>query len=257
MILALTILSLILVSITGAIGFFITQEIFHSNHKTIIPSKSSFTYCWLIGALGAALLITCSIMWGLWKSKTGWKQTDRTITRLIRVMIETQIPPTLLLIVFFIFAYACPSTYLDVYPLWLQSKFYTCSLLASLNSRYSLRRAIAHGSSSGRTTSKPPIVHVLTETYVQSDDHQGLPQKDQPKPRYLLQHDTFSTRKTPAQDPLDFDEISLELEHVPDLKGTTPDTEGEMSSSHKLDYINNESRTGLTDERKQVGHYER
>ncbi|WVW86086.1 hypothetical protein I302_108125 [Kwoniella bestiolae CBS 10118] len=86
------------------------------------------------------------------KSKTGWKETDVIIGKLIKIMAETQSPPTLLIIYFFIVTFGIPKTYIDIFALLLQSKFYTYGLLASLNSRYSLRRALQNDSSShGRT----------------------------------------------------------------------------------------------------------
>ncbi|WVQ67106.1 uncharacterized protein L199_005300 [Kwoniella botswanensis] len=259
-ILALVIIGMILVSVAGAIGFPITQEMYHRNKSdAVLQSKIALTYCWLSGALGADVLITISIMWGLWRSKTGWKETDKTVKRLIRVMVETQLPPTILLIVFFVFVFGFPDFYLDIYPLWVQSKFYTCGLLASLNSRYSLRRAIANGSSSGRIQSKPPVVHVLTETYVQSDGQHGTSTKNQPKPRYLNENDHFSPRRQPAKDPLELDDDSIELDVIPTLddhaeqlqQGTADlEFERDRDSSHKMDYMDNSSRTGLTDRRK-------
>ncbi|WWC64641.1 uncharacterized protein I303_107252 [Kwoniella dejecticola CBS 10117] len=252
--------SMILVSVAGAIGFPITQEIYHETQsESVLKSKIALTYCWLGGALGADVVITASIMWGLLKSRTGWKETDRAITRLLAIMVETQLPPTVLLIVFFVFVFGFPDTCLDVYPLWVQSKFYTCGLLASLNSRYSLRRAINNSSSSGRTPSKPPIIHVLTETYVQqSEGASPLSPRNQPKPRYMTQgENTFSPRRKPVRDPLDLDDDSIELEDIPTLDSVgneqrSRDAE-DQDSGHKMDYLDNGSRTGLTDDVKLSG----
>jgi hypothetical protein len=38
------------------------------------------------------VLISTSIAWALFRHKTGWKATDNTVTRLIWVSLETQIP---------------------------------------------------------------------------------------------------------------------------------------------------------------------
>nr|XP_019044200.1 hypothetical protein I302_07482 [Kwoniella bestiolae CBS 10118]OCF23130.1 hypothetical protein I302_07482 [Kwoniella bestiolae CBS 10118] len=218
--LGLIIIAMILVSVAGAIGFPITQEMYHKNKsEAILNSKIALTYCWLSGALGADVLITASIMWGLWKSKTGWKETDKTVKRLIRVMVETQLPPTILLIVFFIFVFGYSDYYLDIYPLY--------------------------------TPSKPPVVHVLTETNVQSDGQQGIPHKGQAKPRYLNENDHFSPRRQPAKDPLELDDDSIELDVIPTLDEEHRAVELEdRDSSHKMDYMDNSSRTGLTDKRK-------
>lgn len=40
-------------------------------------------YSWLSGQLAADTFITFTTAYGLWKSKTGWSQTDRIIRRLV------------------------------------------------------------------------------------------------------------------------------------------------------------------------------
>ncbi|WWC91637.1 uncharacterized protein L201_006583 [Kwoniella dendrophila CBS 6074] len=163
----------ILASVIGSIATPLTQKQDSNNvwssNETI---GTAFTYLGLSGALAADIIITGSIMWGLSKSRTGWMETDKMITKLIRIGIETQLPPTLLLIAFFVVIFGFPDTYLNVFPLWVQSKIYTCGLLASLNSRYALRSARSHGNMSSSTSKTPAktVVHVLTETYVHRDD---------------------------------------------------------------------------------------
>ncbi|WRT70283.1 uncharacterized protein IL334_007281 [Kwoniella shivajii] len=248
---------LILVSLTGAIGFPITQELYHTFYKSdpvkanaLLQSHVTMTYLWLSGALGADVLITSSIMLSLMRSRTGWKVTDRTITKLIRVVVETQLPPTILLIVFFVLIFGYKDTYLDIFPLWTQSKFYTCGVLASLNSRYSLRRALMNSSSQGITPSKPPIIHVLTETYIQHSEATTLPNdSSQAKPRYLNDDKQFTPKRQPAKDPLDLDldlgsdldDASIKLNTLP----TVDEVEGDGDSQRKMDYLEHGSKTAL------------
>ncbi|KAK6909524.1 hypothetical protein I203_103544 [Kwoniella mangroviensis CBS 8507] len=237
----------LLVSIVGAVGMPPIRAAVQSG-KVDAEQKKVFMYMWLCGSLSADLMITTSIMWSLMKSKTGWKDTDDTISRLIRVMVETQLPPTLLVIFFFIVTFGFPLLYLDIFALWVQSKFYTCGLLASLNSRYSLRRTTKNDSSNhGRTNKTGPVVHVLTETYVQN----GVPavsstinhnSNQSHRPTY-----THTPHRMVRKDPLDLDidDDSIELEDKTP-QNSNPH-ENEVHESHKLDYIDNASKTGLTD----------
>lgn len=48
--------------------------------------------------VGADLSITAIILSYLLKSKTGWKETDDLLTRLIRFTFASQLPPTLIAI---------------------------------------------------------------------------------------------------------------------------------------------------------------
>ena len=41
------------------------------------------------------LLITVMMFNGLIKSKSGWEHTDRVVNRLMRLIVETQLPPTI------------------------------------------------------------------------------------------------------------------------------------------------------------------
>jgi hypothetical protein len=48
-----------------------------------------------VTAVVADLVIAGTLLHGLLKSKTGWERTDRVIKRLMRILVETQAPPTL------------------------------------------------------------------------------------------------------------------------------------------------------------------
>ena len=55
--------------------------------------KSGFIYASCM--LASDALTTAMMFWGLSKSKSGWAHTDKVIDRLMRLVIETQSPPTL------------------------------------------------------------------------------------------------------------------------------------------------------------------
>jgi hypothetical protein len=46
------------------------------------------------------LILSTLLAVGLVRSKTGWKQTDRLIGRVLKLMVETQLPPTLAYVVY-------------------------------------------------------------------------------------------------------------------------------------------------------------
>nr|XP_018262281.1 uncharacterized protein I303_05297 [Kwoniella dejecticola CBS 10117]OBR84439.1 hypothetical protein I303_05297 [Kwoniella dejecticola CBS 10117] len=115
---------------------------------------------WQVMTMSTDLLMTCSLAWGLWRSRTGWTHTDALVKKLLMVTIETQLGPTLVL--------ALP-------------KSYTVGYLATLNSRYALRQETASGVRQRYSSvSKPnpwPLassqlqqatVQVDTEVYVES-----------------------------------------------------------------------------------------
>ncbi|WWC91630.1 uncharacterized protein L201_006576 [Kwoniella dendrophila CBS 6074] len=247
----------LLASICGAVGFPPARGARNMATGEGQQKAVAFMYLWLCGSLGADLLITGSIMWSLLRSKTGWKETDDTITRLIAIMVETQLPPTLVVIFFFIVTFGVKDTYLDIFALWVQSKFYTCGLLASLNSRYSLRRTMrSETSSRGRTSRTAPVIHVLTETYVQRDAPSSLTSPTQSRATTLRPTFSHKVHRGIAKDPLDIDDDSIELEEkTPQTPTSHSGQESSSSSAHidlideysqKLDYIENESRTALT-----------
>ncbi|WVF73047.1 hypothetical protein IAT40_007865 [Kwoniella sp. CBS 6097] len=263
---------LILISVCGAVGFVPLFIMTNAASEVGVIRTQTFMYLWLAGALGADVLITGSIMASLVKSKTGWKSTDKTIMKLLRTIVETQLPPTIIILVFFItFGGYANEVYLDIWPQWVQSKFYTCGLLASLNSRYSLRRAMKNDSSHGKAKTNQAVVHVLTETYVQRSEA-GAPnasgkQNEIKKPYFsnstVNPGSTYSPRRITRKDPLDMDDDSFELDDdTKDIRAVTHDlqrseTDGDGDTEggyrgedgvHKMDYLDNPSKTGLTED---------
>ncbi|WVQ84700.1 hypothetical protein IAT38_006856 [Cryptococcus sp. DSM 104549] len=253
---------LIMLSVAGGIGMIPAYQTLDSASQVSADKVRAMMYLWLSGGLGADVLITVVILASLLRSRTGWKATDRAIKKLLTILIETQIPPTIVILVFFITYGRYSETFLDVWPQWVQSKFYVCGLLASLNSRYSLRRALDN--EIGQGTQRPTVVHVLTETYVQRSEGTEVPPlpagvKSKPSYPKFTSHSNNSGPKpypsAPSFTPrrlgrkeleVDIDDESLE-EHK--ASGTTVVGDGDDAGyeGHKMDYIDNPSRTGLTD----------
>ncbi|WVR07729.1 hypothetical protein IAU60_004772 [Kwoniella sp. DSM 27419] len=238
--------ALVLTSIVGAIGFIPVYGGLASTSDDNLWRISFFLFLWLATALGADVLITGSIMWSLFRSRTGWKQTDRTITKLLGIVIETQMPPTLVVLLFLVtFGATSQTMLLVIWPQWVQGKFYTCGLLASLNSRYQLRRAMQNDQMSGKSKAIAPVVHVFTETYVQRDDapvpaaHVAVGNAG---PRPYPASQTFTPKRKTLQDSLDMDDDSMRLDYQSD------------GSTHRLDYFDNESKRGLTEDSSDKGH---
>ncbi|WOO83495.1 uncharacterized protein LOC62_05G007016 [Vanrija pseudolonga] len=88
---------------------------------------------WTCASMGADLIITFSILWGLYRTRTGWHHNDKVIYRLIRMTLEAQVPPLLLTsaytIIFIIYLAHQLSAYIN------NSKLNAIGLRDSLNSR--------------------------------------------------------------------------------------------------------------------------
>ncbi|OCF38364.1 hypothetical protein I317_07872 [Kwoniella heveanensis CBS 569] len=261
---------LVLVSICGAVGFVPLYIQSNAASEVSVRKTRIFIYLWLAAGLGADILITSVIMASLLRSRTGWKSTDKTIMKLLAIIVETQLPPTIIILVFLItFGGFAHENYLDVWPQWVQSKFYTCGLLASLNSRYSLRRAMKNDSSHGKAKTNQAVVHVLTETYIQRSEagagsNPSGKTQDAKKPYFSNPaanpagpESTYSPRRITRKDPLDMDDDSFELSddaqdvvghQTHELQRSETDGDGvEEGEVHKMDYLDNPSKTGLTE----------
>lgn len=128
---------------------------------------------WLTSIMVADLIITVSIIYGLSKSKTGWVHTDRTITKLLRMTIEGQVPPFLIALIFMIEFIHTPSNLLGACLQNLQCKFYAVGMMYSVNARVSFQQQVSDertGQVFAMNSRHNPTqiqVAVETETYVQ------------------------------------------------------------------------------------------
>ncbi|WWC88630.1 uncharacterized protein L201_003543 [Kwoniella dendrophila CBS 6074] len=146
---------------------------------------------WQCLTLAIDLIITTSIGWGLYKSKTGWSDTNALVNKLMLITLETQLGPTILMLGFVIEFAISPPTTLGIFFEQLIPKFYVVGYLATLNSRVSLRRASQSVISAQQMT--PPAlmkqnsynagfgqlhqatVKIETETYTESYQLQNTP----------------------------------------------------------------------------------
>ncbi|ORX37665.1 hypothetical protein BD324DRAFT_578511 [Kockovaella imperatae] len=132
---------------------------------------------WLCSIMTADLIITVCILYGLTRSRTGWSHTDRTITRLVRMTLEAQVPPTLLAIAFIIEFVITPASLLGGMLEGIQCKLYAVGLLYALNVRVTLQQRFIGDNEtkqgqvfamSNRPTQKTQLqIDVETETHVQ------------------------------------------------------------------------------------------
>ncbi|WVQ72659.1 hypothetical protein IAR50_002218 [Cryptococcus sp. DSM 104548] len=203
---------------------------------------------WLCGAIAADVLIMVIIMRNLLESRSGWKSTDRTVNKLMTLLIETQVPPTICMLVFMItYLGFVDRMFLDVWAQWTQGKFYVCGLMASLNSRYSLRRAIGEGFDAP-TARKPAEVHVLTETHVaRSDGYVSpiSPSIKSPNPFHLASAGKQGIQATPYANTTS--STYTPRRHVPlELEADGESEVEDRDEGHKMEYLDNPSKTGLT-----------
>ncbi|KAK4687453.1 hypothetical protein P7C73_g2659, partial [Tremellales sp. Uapishka_1] len=193
--------------------------------ETQAPEIAPILFVWFSAIMTIDIAITASIGWGLWKSRTGWSQTDQMIGKLMMVSVETQLPPTLIAIAFLIVFSRSQASFMCIFFECIQSKFYVVGFMAVLNSRHKLRREMDGGSDFNDVQRKTntfvmkgtrPLgqetINIVTETYVES---------------FSIQPDSRGINRA------HFD---------PDLKEIQ---ESDTGSEVNLDYISNASKTGL------------
>ncbi|QRV92532.1 transmembrane protein [Ceratobasidium sp. AG-Ba] len=96
-------------------------------------------YVWLFCTVAADLLITSAILQYLLRGRTGQPTTDSTMSRLVRVTFESQLPPTLIAIGLAVEYTIKYDSFIAIPFICVQAKFYGISLLHTLNSRETLK----------------------------------------------------------------------------------------------------------------------
>ncbi|KAK1926718.1 hypothetical protein DB88DRAFT_538595 [Papiliotrema laurentii] len=140
---------LFLSSIAGAIWARVDyQKLYSASNGSMAP-----VYLWIASEVVLDIIITGYITYHLVTSRTGWKQTDKMITKLIILAIETQLSPTVVAIIFLIITIVNPRTSLAAFFAWLPNA-YVISIFVVLNKRHALRREVEHESSNYRTRTK-------------------------------------------------------------------------------------------------------
>ncbi|KAK4687452.1 hypothetical protein P7C73_g2658, partial [Tremellales sp. Uapishka_1] len=206
----------------------LATQIIYANLSSESEAKevANVLYVWFASLVSIDVIITVSVGYGLYKSRTGWSSTDQMISKLMLLSVETQLPPTIITISFLITYCIVPSSFLCMYWEAVQSKFYVVGFLSVLNSRHHLRREMDGGGSDWNTRQQKTntfamkngrslaqeTVNVVTETYVES---------------YTIKPDVRGVNRQHS-----------------DLKEIT---ESDAGSADELDYRYNASKTGLTD----------
>ncbi|WWC62659.1 uncharacterized protein I303_105256 [Kwoniella dejecticola CBS 10117] len=141
----------------------------------------SLVRAWQVVTMSTDVLMTVTLAWGLWKSRTGWSHTDALVKKLLLITIETQMAPTIVMLAFVISWTINSTSTLGLFFDLCIPKAYTVGYLATLNSRYALRRDNSLGSGQ-KQSSEPKLntyplgssrlqqatVQIDTETYTES-----------------------------------------------------------------------------------------
>ncbi|KAF8312593.1 uncharacterized protein EI90DRAFT_3022949 [Cantharellus anzutake] len=92
---------------------------------------------WLFSSAACDVMITATVCWVLWASKTGFSETDHFISRMIVWVINTAALTSTVAILDAVTFLAYPNELIHVGLNYLLAKLYTSTLLASLNRRRS------------------------------------------------------------------------------------------------------------------------
>ncbi|ORX39440.1 hypothetical protein BD324DRAFT_619718 [Kockovaella imperatae] len=99
---------------------------------------------WGVLEVASSGFISGAMMWTFFRSRTGWKSTDQVLTKLSVLVVQTQLPPTLMCIACLALNAAnIPNGYSPFITLFLcKPQVYIVSLLVFLNSRQKLRKVL-------------------------------------------------------------------------------------------------------------------
>ncbi|KAK1920804.1 hypothetical protein DB88DRAFT_108041 [Papiliotrema laurentii] len=183
----MVILPIIALAIAGAIRTCVIQ--YNSEAQDLGPRLRKALPIWLVPTAVADILLTGLIIFGLVNSRTGWSATDRLVNRLIRTSFESQLPGTVLAIVYVIFY---EIHYLNPWAsaFWhlVISKVYVVCLLAVLNYRYTLRKVLdgsdldtrhrtnSHNLSNRHHQETMQMDKIRVDTVVYEEAHESLEQ---------------------------------------------------------------------------------
>lgn len=91
--------------------------------------------CWQACSTACDIVITFSVSWALWNSKTGFKSTDRLIGKLMVWTINTGALTSILALINIVSFLTTRDTLIYLAAHFILTKLYTNSMLASLNRR--------------------------------------------------------------------------------------------------------------------------
>ncbi|KAJ6573818.1 hypothetical protein DFH09DRAFT_1151172 [Mycena vulgaris] len=98
-----------------------------------------------IAAAATDALISLVLVYYLYVSKTGFEKTDDMINRLIAFTFNTGLPTSFCALAACISINVSPATFIYIFWFLLQGRFYTNTMLVTLNTRDYVRSASAHG----------------------------------------------------------------------------------------------------------------
>lgn len=146
-VLAITITAIALVQGSAAmaegIQIFISQNVPGTQEDTF-----KTTAVWLGGTALCDIIICCAMFYSLSKSRTGFRATDSTLNKLIRITIETGMASAVIAIVELALFMTFKHNFYHVVPAFMLSKLYSNSFLVLLNSRNSSQRSTTSASRS-------------------------------------------------------------------------------------------------------------
>ncbi|KIY49045.1 hypothetical protein FISHEDRAFT_58530 [Fistulina hepatica ATCC 64428] len=150
-------------------------------------------------AAGADVLITVTTIATLQRAKTGFRKSTDMLNRLIIFTFNTCIPTTLCAVVCVIMIHASPDTFIYIFFYLMLGRFYTNSLLVTLNSRNYIRGASGADNSSNsfsasnsrgqpssggmrrgptRQGNEPIAIQIHSRTTNHYDDGKNIPMDD-------------------------------------------------------------------------------
>jgi len=97
-------------------------------------------YIWLIASAVADTLIACAMTVLLMRSKQEHKSTNRILSKLVRLTVETNVASALLALLSLILYFGIPNTSYFISPTFFLGKVFSNTLLVTLNNRYFLSR---------------------------------------------------------------------------------------------------------------------
>jgi len=97
-------------------------------------------YIWLIGSVVADVLIAISMIYLLLKSRSDFEATNALLTRLIRIVLETNLLTAIVAFVSLVLYFSLPDKNYFICPLFFLGKLYSNTLLVTLNNRVFIGR---------------------------------------------------------------------------------------------------------------------
>ncbi|KAH8829377.1 hypothetical protein DL96DRAFT_1050186 [Flagelloscypha sp. PMI_526] len=134
----IVIAALALLSLSG--GIYTGTMVLILKRFALKPKLHTPALIWLVSSAVADVLITTGLTYNLWKQKTGFRSTDHTISKIIRLTIQTGFITAVVACLDVISFMALPKTTINFIWDFSLSKLYSNVLLSTLNARASWRR---------------------------------------------------------------------------------------------------------------------